>query len=358
MLFLKEYRSRAARLFDHLPWAILIAPGVVLNKDGAFQQTLEFRGRDMASASPAQLMGARAQLNNALRRLGSRWCLHVEAVRRPSQAYPASAFPDPLSHVVDEERRQAFVAEQAHFESRYFLTLTYLPPEDRVGRAESLVVENLPTGQGGEALYRAALRDFRATVEGLTDLLAGMAPLARALDDAETLTYLHACISTKLHPVAPPPTPAYLDALLTDADFQGGLYPRLGGHYLRTVSIRGYPAASTPGLLDALNNLGLSYRWVCRFLPLDREDGRRAVTALRKRWFAKRKGVMALLREAITHEASALEDPDALQKTADADAALLILGSDAAGLGYFTPTVTLSDPDPDRLAAQAREVER
>src|SRR3546814_2192360 len=37
MLNLKEYRSGADRLADHLPWAALIAPGVVLNKDGSFR---------------------------------------------------------------------------------------------------------------------------------------------------------------------------------------------------------------------------------------------------------------------------------------------------------------------------------
>ena len=45
MLYLAEYRAKAQRLFDHLPWAMLIGPGLVLNKDGGFQKTLGFRGR-------------------------------------------------------------------------------------------------------------------------------------------------------------------------------------------------------------------------------------------------------------------------------------------------------------------------
>jgi type IV secretion/conjugal transfer VirB4 family ATPase len=357
MLFLGEYRRKSSRLFDHLPWALLIAPGVVLNKDGAFQQTLAFRGPDLASATDIGLVAARAQINNALRRLGSRWCVHVEAVRRPSRAYPAAAYPDPISHLVDEERRADFEAEGVHFESRYFLTLTFLPPEDAVGAARSLLVENLPDGKGASALYRAALDEFRAAVASLRDILAGVLPMVAPLDDAATLTYLHACVSTKAHAVAPPPAPAYLDAFLTDDDLQGGLFPRLGGHYLRTLSVRAYPAASWPGILDQLNGLGLSYRWVSRFLPLDKEDARKAVTTLRKRWFAKRKGILALLKEAITKEPTVLEDPDAAQKAHDADAALAVLGDDLAALGYVTPTITLSHPDPDVLAAQVRQVE-
>nr|WP_308238490.1 hypothetical protein [Phenylobacterium sp. J367] len=78
------------------------------------------------------MVATRAQLNNALRRLGSRWCFHIEAVRSPSQTYPTSQFPDPVSDLVDEERREGFEAQERHFESRYFLTFTYLPPEEAI----------------------------------------------------------------------------------------------------------------------------------------------------------------------------------------------------------------------------------
>ena len=44
MLNLAEYRQRPALLADWLPWAGLVAPGVVLNKDGSFQRTARFRG--------------------------------------------------------------------------------------------------------------------------------------------------------------------------------------------------------------------------------------------------------------------------------------------------------------------------
>ena len=115
MLYLREYRAKAERLFDHLPWVALIGPGLVLNKDGSFQKTLAFRGPDLASSTDAGLVATRAQLNNALRRLGSRWCLHIEALRAGALDYPTSQFPDPVSALVDDERRAAFEAEETHF---------------------------------------------------------------------------------------------------------------------------------------------------------------------------------------------------------------------------------------------------
>ena len=105
MLGLREYRGRADRLSDHLPWAALVAPGVVLNKDGGFQRSAEFRGPDLDSATDSEVAAIAARLNGALRRLGSGWAIFVEARRDPAAAYPASVFPDPVSALVEEERR-------------------------------------------------------------------------------------------------------------------------------------------------------------------------------------------------------------------------------------------------------------
>lgn len=84
MLNLAEYRKKNAGLADFLPWAALIAPGVVLNKDSSFQRIARFRGPNLDSATPAELVATTARLNNALRRLGSGWAVFVEAQRNPA----------------------------------------------------------------------------------------------------------------------------------------------------------------------------------------------------------------------------------------------------------------------------------
>ena len=142
MLNLTEYRKTSALLADHLPWAALIAPGVVLNKDGSFQRSFRLRGPDLESATEAELIATCARVNNALKRFGSDWALFFEADRQPASVYPESEFPDPVSRMVDEERKAAFVAEGAHLESFYYLTLLYLPPSDRIGKGERLLLES------------------------------------------------------------------------------------------------------------------------------------------------------------------------------------------------------------------------
>ena len=107
MLNLAEYRKKPRLLADFLPWAALLAPGVILNKDGTFQRTARFRGPDLDSATPAELVGTSARLNNALRRLGSGWAIFVEASRIAAQRYPQSRFPDPVSNLVDAPRTRS-----------------------------------------------------------------------------------------------------------------------------------------------------------------------------------------------------------------------------------------------------------
>ncbi|ATE65668.1 conjugal transfer protein TrbE [Rhizorhabdus dicambivorans] len=356
MLNLSEYRHRSDRLADHLPWAALIAPGVVLNKDGSFQRTLRFRGPDLESATEAELISACARANNVLKRFGTGWALFFEAERREASAYPDSAFPDPASWLVDQERRANFLAEGEHYESRYYLTLTWLPTPDSAEAAGRSLVERPEADKGRD--WHGALASFIVESDRALDLLGSFMPEVRALDDAETLTFLHGTVSCRQHRVAVPETPIYLDALLTDTPLTGGLEPRLGDTHIRTLTVLGFPSMSRPGILDALNHQDFAYRWVTRFIALDKSDATKALTRLRRQWFNKRKSITALLREIMYNQPSQLLDTDADNKVVDADLALQVLGGDHVAFGYLTTTITVTDADRGRVEDKVRQVER
>ena len=355
MMNLREYRSKAAHLADFLPWAALVGEGVVLNKDGSFQRTACFRGPDLDSATPAELVATTARLNNALRRLGSGWAIFVEAQRTPALDYPDSTFSDPVSALVDMERREQFREEGAHFESAYYLTLLWMPPAEEAARAEAWLYEG--RSRTGVDPWEQ-LKGFTDRSDRVLGLVEGFVPEVRWLDDAETLTYLHSTISTRRQRVRVPETPMYLDALLADEPLTGGLEPRLGDHHLRTLTVVGFPSATFPGLLDELNRLAFEYRWSTRALMLDKADATKLLARIRRQWFAKRKSVAAILKEVMTNEASTLLDSDASNKALDADAALQELGADYAGMAYVTATVTVWDRDPAIAAEKLRLVEK
>ncbi|NIE81123.1 conjugal transfer protein TrbE [Asaia sp. As-1742] len=355
MMNLAEYRHRRDRLADFLPWAALVAKGVVLNKDGAFQRTARFRGPDLDSSTASELVAITSRLNNALRRLGSGWAIFVEAQRQQARGYPSSPFPDPASELVDAERRAQFEEEGAHYESHYFLTLVWLPPADDAARAEAWLYENRARGSSD---WRAVVAGFIDQTDRVLALLDGCMPEADWLDDGETLTYLHSCISTRLQRVRVPEIPMHLDAILVDEELTGGLEPQLGDAHLRTLTVTGFPTQTWPGLLDELNRLAFPYRWSTRAICLDRTDATRVLGRIRRQWFAKRKSIMAILKEVMTNEASVLLDSDAANKAADADAALQELGTDQVGQAYVTATVTVWDEDPVIAADRLRLVEK
>ena len=355
MLNLSEYRQRPALLADWLPWAGLVAPGVVLNKDGSFQRTARFRGPDLDSATQGELVATTARLNNALRRLGSGWALYVDAERRLAADYPRSEFPEALSWLVDEERRAAFEESASHFESRYHFTLQYLPPEESRARAAGLLYENR-SSNGVD--WRERLAAFVAETDRVFDLLDGVMPEIAWLQDADTLSYLHTTVSPRTYPVTVPEVPFHLDALLADAPLLGGLAPMLGDAYLRVATVRGFPTSTWPGVLDDLNRLGFGYRWSTRFLCMDKAEAEKELGRLRRQWFAKRKNVLALLRETLFQQESPLVDTDAGNKAADADAALQELGSDQVAFGYVTATVTVLDGDATAADEKLRMAER
>jgi type IV secretion/conjugal transfer VirB4 family ATPase len=355
MLNLAEYRHRPAGLTDFLPWAALVAQGVVLNKDGSFQRTARFRGPDLDSATPAELVGVTARLNNALRRLGSGWAIFVEAQRIAAQTYPHSSFPDPASALVDLERQDAFEEAGAHFESRYFLTFVWLPPAEDASRIEGWLYEG--RAQTGVDPWEL-LRGFVDRTNRVLQLVEGFMPEVAWLDDGDTLTYLHSTISTRQQRVRVPETPMHLDALLADEPLAGGLEPRLGAHHLRTLTVVGFPTATHPGILDELNRLAFPYRWSTRAILLDKIEAVKLLTKIRRQWFAKRKSIAAIVKEVMTNEASTLVDSDAANKAADADLALQELGSDDVGQAYVTATVTIWDEDAGLAAEKLRLIEK
>ncbi|WP_291362739.1 conjugal transfer protein TrbE [Acetobacter sp. UBA5411] len=355
MMSLGEYRNRSALLSDFLPWAALVEKDVVLNKDGSFQRTARIRGPDLDSATPAELVGVTGRLNNALRRLGSGWAVFVEAQRVPATLYPDSDFPDAASHMVDLERREQFEDEGAHFESRYFLTLVWLPPAESSDRAARFLFEGRER-QGPDP--HGLLHAFVDRTDRMLALLDGFMPEAAWLDDGETLTYLHSTISARNQRVRVPEIPMHLDALLVDQPLSGGLEPKLGDAYLKTLTITGFPSQTFPGILDDLNRLAMPYRWSTRAILLDKTDATKVLTKIRRQWFAKRKSIAAIVREVMTNEASVLVDNDAANKAADADLALQSLGADDVGQAYITATVTVWDGSASIAAEKLRLVEK
>ena len=348
MFDLSEYRTKSKWLSDYLPWAALVAPGVVLQKGGVLQKTIAFRGPDLGSSSPAELQSNSARLNNVLKRLGSGWAYFSEAQRFKINEYVSSAWPNSASWIVDEERRGHYEEEGDHFESNYFLTFTWVMPSENVKKAEAIFIED-PNRDAQDHDYdnRRDLSYFIKTVKHIAGIMRDVFPEVVELNDDETLTYLHSTVSTRRHPVKAPDTPIYLDHILTDQRYEPGEIPVLGNHYIMTATINGFPSEAWPGILDSLNHLALEYRWSSRFICLDNQDAKVEIDKYRKNWFSKRKSLFTLVKEQASGTESRIVDTEAESNAVDAEAALEELANDVVAYGYYTSTITVWHTDLD-----------
>ena len=286
MLPLKVFRDKARGLPDLLNYAAVIDDGVVLGKDGALMAAWSYRGQDLASCTARERAGVSARVNAALSRLGSGWMVNVDCIRLPAVDYPdasASHFPDPITSLIDDERRHQFRAEGGHYESAYVITLSYLPPVRRQSKLADAMIDD-DRGGAMPSLGAKLLTQFNERLIEIEGQLSSVLRLTRLRGESfvdeygerqtrdHLLAHLSACITGRRHPILLPPCPMYLDAVIGGHDFWTGLMSRLEDDYIAVIGIDGFPQASTPGMLNLLDSLPVAYRWSTRFTCLDPVD--------------------------------------------------------------------------------------
>ncbi len=163
-------------------------------------------------------------------------------------------WPDPLTHLLDEERRLLFQGDR-YYDSTRYLTLVYLPAPDVANRVARWFYEG---GRCGLELV-PAMRSRTSPRHAMTSPICSPACLKeiRMLSDDETCTYLHACVSPKTHPrECARGAHVFSTACSTDTPLTGGFAPKLGDYHVQVLSIGGFPNTSTPGIVGYPKSLG------------------------------------------------------------------------------------------------------
>jgi type IV secretion system protein TrbE len=366
-----RHRGKGQGFADFLNYAAVVDDGIIVQKSGALMAAWVYRGPDNTSTSHEERGMVAARINRALRGLGNGWMLHVDAVRFASPGYPmreSASFPDPATVAIDEERRRFFEAQGQMYEGHFVLTLTWFPPARAQRRLTRLLVTDNAPDKDSRDQTLGVIEDFRRAIARIENELATALTLRRLkavtpeegapLPDPdepvydEFLGWLQTCITGARHPVVLPRNPIYLDALIGGQDFWTGLTPRIGRRYVQVVSIEGLPLESHPGILSALAELGLEYRWSTRFIWLDGHEASAHLDKYRKKWRQKIRGFF----DQFFRTASGAVDEHAVEMAQDASEAMAEVSSGEVGAGYYTSVVVLMDEDLDRAERAALSV--
>lgn len=349
MLNLTQYRQKIKGLPDLLNFAFLVGEelvlgqntGIALTKAGQLVAAFQFAGPDSESSSVAELEALSAHLNMSLSRLGTGWCIHSDTVRRPAPGYTAESacfFPDPVSLIIDTERRQEYAGVHSqHAITEQFITLSWSTPRDHDNRFERLLVSS---ADDAATRIETLIARFRAEVDSVVSVFAGVTKV-RMLTSEQLYSHYHSCLTADFRRLGVPKIPAYLDAHLGAHTLLGGFEPQIDDKHIAVVGISGFPFETTPVILEHLNTLAFPFRLSVRFIPLDPAESQAELTKYRRNWFQKRHSVMSQVAQAMGADAGGFENSDALLMTSDADAALAEAASGIVKYGYFTAVVII-----------------
>lgn len=367
MLALAPFRTKAAGLPDLLNYAALVDDGIILGKDGSLLAGFFFHGDDAMSATDAERNYLTALVNNYLARFGAGWAVWTDAIRIPSPSYPdpaASHFPEPITALIDAERRAHFQAEGSHFETEYVLVFQYLPPLRRNSKIDELVYDDDGADDGEPADrilsdFKKRLADFE---DGLGDLLHLQRMTSRQVADSdgdtyltdELVNYLHYCLSGKSVALRIPDCPMYLDSWLGFPELWPGDTPKVGDDFIACVAIEGFPGSSYPGILDMLDGLPMQYRWSSRFIFMEQHEAVAALNRYRLKWQQKVRGFWSQ----IIKSNKGVINTDALEMAKQTEVAMNDAKSGLVAYGHYTPVIVLRHPDRQVLEENARLVRR
>lgn len=364
MVNLSKWRSPAAGFADRINWATVIAPGIVVNKDGSFLGGFYYSPADASTFTDEQRNAISARINEKLASLGDGWSLYVSAIRSPASEYPSPGdmhFPDPVSRRIDAERREQYLSHGAHFTTSYAMVLEYLPPAIEQTKLKELMItgEDKPRTTADLLLqeFRAQLADFmdRFTDVAIVDFMGAYTvrdERGEAIERDALVEHLSWCVTGQKKPVNLSMEMPWLDQYLCH-DFVSGLEPILDHDtHLRVVAIMGFPPSTMPHMLNFLDQMPAAYRWTTRFIYVGGEQAKKELSAYRRRWEQQRRG----LADQVLNSGGGRINQDAELMVADSDDALAAASSMQVSFGWYASVIVVSDADPERASNIADQI--
>lgn len=368
---LDKYRTKKDGVADLLLSAFLIDDGIVCNKNGSLMAAFKYEGHDDNSASFLERNANAAKLNSILAELDQGFMIHVDCIRKPAPKYfrdEQSHFPDRVSAAIEDVRKNYFNSSKNIYNSMFILTITYFPPSLK----ERKLVEMMYSKDQNADLNKKTPQEFILETfhKRLNDLQQKLSKVFvnverlkgfdKPFADGTTkrfdlfLSYLNLCVNGIDQLIEIPKIDMPLDCILANQDLVTGVEPKIGKNYIKVISIEGYAAQSTPGMLNALTDINSTYRWNTRFIFLDKPEQLKLVKKIKKQWQTKKFGFIDRMMNKDQNLAKA--NQDALRREEEAQASESLVSEGSVSFGFFTQCIVLMNENPLKLANDVKVV--
>jgi type IV secretion system protein VirB4 len=324
-----------------LPYARLVDENTILLRDGSLMTALQVPGLLFETEDSLALNAHAASREVMLRsNLDARFVLYHHIVRRRVSVELAGHFDDPLSAHIDRRWRDQ-LARGSLFVNDQFLTLVRRPARGKAGLAERAAKLWRRKGREPAEADLREVRSLKAAAQALTASLGDYG--AQVLGDYEgpsgarnneLLELLSALYNGEMRPVRRPAEETDIGRMLPYRRASFGLDAMelrgsTGTDFAAMLSLKDYPDATSPGLLDALLRLPCEIVISETFAPHERQTARERIDLGIRR-----------LRSA---------DEEAMAERAEMLAARDALGQGSVGFGDHHLTVLIREGDLERL---------
>ena len=289
------WSAKEALAGDRLPYLRLEDGETVLLRDGALMQSIQVPGL-LFETEDSDALNAHAATREVILRstLDARFVLYHHVIRRRVEVELDAQFDDALSAHIDRRHRQLLSGGKL-FVNDQFITLIRRPARGKAGIAERL---SRAWKRKGSREIVADVKEMRALRAAATGLVAALQPYgARILGEyggndgrrfSEPLELLSALYNGEMRPVRTPEAHVDLGQMIPYRRASFGLDAmELRGagatDFGSLMSLKEYPEATAPGLLDNLLRLPFEMTVTESYAPNERQTAReRMDLALRR----------------------------------------------------------------------------
>lgn len=332
-------KKQPARLSDNIPYITFFGEGIVALKNGTIIKTIEIVPEDHSCSSDEQILHVVSQLNDTFRRLESGYSMYYEIKRVESKYYPESKWKYPVAKYVDDSRKKN-VLKKKRYETKYYITFSYLMPIDKKDKFESLMYNTNPKSKTYNAINK-----FVDNINSWVELLNSVMLNVKYLDDDETITYLSNSITLNHNKVKNPPIGTLLDVYLNDVKIDNKNVLKIGDKYIIVGTIRDFPSITKAGVIGHITSLDFEFSLRTRFNALSYKEGKKSLNEYKKKHKMLQKSFLDIISEMIFKKDNGATNTTAIANTEEIDLALEKIDNKEISFGHYTNTIIVSDTD-------------
>ena len=292
------WSAKEAHAGDRLPYARLVDSHTLLLRDGSLMAALQVPGL-LFETEDTDALNAHAATREVMLRssLDARFVLYHHVIRRRVAVELPARFDDPLAAHIDRRWRSK-LSSGSLFVNDQFVTLVRRPARGKAGLAE----------RAGKLMRRRGREQVEADPKDMRSLRAAMQALAASLGqygaqplgdyagpsgatNNELLELLSALYNGEMRPVRRPEADTDIGRMVPyrrasfglDAMELRGSAGADGADFAAMLSLKDYPDATSPGLLDGMLRLPFEMIVSESFAPQERQTARERIDlALRR----------------------------------------------------------------------------